>query len=55
MVKFQVAVGCPGPGTKIQPESKPPSRGWQGLAKLDCVTVWFPGLDKDELSLFVDI
>jgi hypothetical protein len=31
-------------GTVIQPESKPFARGWQGLAKVDWVTVWFPGL-----------
>lgn len=25
----------------MNPESKPPARGVQGLSKLDCVTVWF--------------
>lgn len=30
-------------GIKMYPESKPPGRGWHGLAKEDWVTVWFPG------------
>jgi hypothetical protein len=25
----------------LKPEKKPPARGWQGSAKLDCVTEWF--------------
>ena len=31
-------------GTKIKPESNPPDMGWQGLSRVDCATVWFPGL-----------
>lgn len=31
-------------GTKTQPESNPLARGSQGLARLDCVTEWLPGL-----------
>jgi hypothetical protein len=30
-------------GTEMKPESKPPDSGWHGLAKDDCVTLWFPG------------
>jgi len=30
-------------GMNTQPESKPPATGSQGAAKVDCVTVWFPG------------
>jgi hypothetical protein len=35
-------------GTETHPESNPPATGWQGLAKLDCVTVWFPGLERSK-------
>ncbi len=31
-------------GTKMKPESKPPERGSQGLAKADWATVWLPGI-----------
>ncbi|OJT02314.1 hypothetical protein TRAPUB_7154 [Trametes pubescens] len=31
-------------GTKMKPESKPPARGSQGLAKADWATVWLPGI-----------
>lgn len=29
-------------GTNMNPESKPPARGSQGLPKADWATVWFP-------------
>lgn len=45
MVRFQVGkpVVVFG-GIKRKPESKPPSRGWQGVSADDWVTVWLPGL-----------
>ena len=39
MVKLSVSVELSGMGSK--PESMPPSSGWHGESKDDCVTVWF--------------
>ena len=44
MVRFHSGISVSPAGTKTQPESKPPVSGSQGLAKVDWVTEWFPGL-----------
>lgn len=44
MVKVQVPKGPEAPLTGKKPELKPPSKGSQGVAKLDWATVWLPGL-----------
>ena len=44
IVRFHSGISVSGSRIWTQPESKPPASGWQGLAKVDWVTEWFPGL-----------
>ena len=51
IVRFHSGISVSPDGTKTQPESKPPVSGSHGLAKVDWVTVWFPGLRKYNLDI----
>jgi hypothetical protein len=43
IVRFHSGVSETAVRIWTQPESNPPSSGWQGSLKVDCVTEWFPG------------
>lgn len=51
IVRFHSGITVSPAGIWTQPESKPPVSGSQGLAKVDWVTVWFPGLRTCNLNI----
>lgn len=51
IVRFHSGITDVPAGIWTQPESKPPASGWQGLEKVDWVTVWFPGLRTCNMNI----